>query len=301
MFARMNTGADVRSILNEYFQKYLVTTSNGGVYHTNPYYDQTSLGLIISRCKAKKTGSDLKGVACIDFNVYDLLSEIDLFDLYSNMYPFLVNSDGKVILHPYLNPPSENYRDPFLPEISDLEQEDNGMNIKELEKCIRQINIQCEIVADVKRVYPRGHLALHGIQWEIVLSHFICKAIKRLSFTVCLVFDANEKTYVKISLQNFPFTNSLTFMNSINIFDLTDKCSQSNRIALYNATSIVLAPKSFTNPNIYLGTNQSDLDFNNWKNIVAKLNDPQSTFKAYSENIPEQCYQKIMMPQDDHG
>ncbi|ESN91223.1 hypothetical protein HELRODRAFT_184528 [Helobdella robusta] len=138
MFARMNAGADVRSILNEYFQKFLVTTSNGGVYHTNPYYDQTSLGLIISRCKARKTGSDLKGVACIDFNVYDLFSEIDLFDLYSNMYPFLVNSDGKVILHPYLNPPSEKYRDPFLPEISDLEQEDNGMNIKELEKCIKE-------------------------------------------------------------------------------------------------------------------------------------------------------------------
>ncbi|ELT90477.1 hypothetical protein CAPTEDRAFT_196422 [Capitella teleta] len=90
------------------------------------FYDAFGLGMITSVCLPFYYQSNLKGVTCVDISMSDLLSDVAFFGRTDSSYAFIIDSAGRMLMHPLLSSPQSITDDPiFLPAIS-LEKGDSG-------------------------------------------------------------------------------------------------------------------------------------------------------------------------------
>jgi len=81
-------------------------------------YVVVSAGLIISECLPVFVSSNFQGVTCADLKVHRIFSEIIDYRLEQLSYAFLVDSRGRMLIHPLL-PQSKQY--PEEPIFLDME------------------------------------------------------------------------------------------------------------------------------------------------------------------------------------
>ncbi|NTJ42900.1 HAMP domain-containing protein [Agrobacterium larrymoorei] len=73
--------------------------ANAGIL-TEPYIDSSTDKLVVSAAFPVKREGKLAGVAASDFTLTTLVSMIDAVDAGQDGYAFLVNKDGKILIHP---------------------------------------------------------------------------------------------------------------------------------------------------------------------------------------------------------
>ena len=79
-------------------------------------------GLVLSLClPVTDSGDGLKGVACMDLAIDDLLSDITYFREGETSYAFIIDENGRVLTHPLLPNPSEITNNPLFIYITALE------------------------------------------------------------------------------------------------------------------------------------------------------------------------------------
>ena len=81
-------------------------------------YAVVSAGLIMSECLPVFAHGQFQGVTCADVKVEAFFSEIIDYHLEQLSYAFLVDSRGRMLIHP-LMPPSQQY--PDVPIFLDVE------------------------------------------------------------------------------------------------------------------------------------------------------------------------------------
>ena len=64
-----------------------------------------------------------KGVTCIDVSISDLLSDVTYFQQGGLSYAFVVDSNGRTLMHPLLPAPSSLEHDPVFVHLTSLERD----------------------------------------------------------------------------------------------------------------------------------------------------------------------------------
>lgn len=96
---------------------YIAAVTAGGPILTEPYNDATTGELVVSAAVPVRRGERLIGVVASDFTVTNLAAMIKAVDVGPGGYAFLVNKEGKILIHPDKVMTSKLLRDLF-PEIT---------------------------------------------------------------------------------------------------------------------------------------------------------------------------------------
>ncbi|ELT90476.1 hypothetical protein CAPTEDRAFT_196421 [Capitella teleta] len=84
---------------------------------TVPYFDAFGLGLISSVCLPFYYESKLQGVTCVDISMSDLLSDVAFFGRTDSSYAFIIDSVGRLLMHPLLPSPQSITDDPIFLQV----------------------------------------------------------------------------------------------------------------------------------------------------------------------------------------
>ena len=85
----------------------------------------------MSICMPVVYSSRLEGVTCVDVKVEDLFLNVTYYEQGVRAYMFLINSEGRAIVHPLLPKPSALNDEPFFVDISTLEAEEDAQEVIE--------------------------------------------------------------------------------------------------------------------------------------------------------------------------
>jgi len=86
--------------------------------------------MVTSACQAVVADSDFQGVTCIDIPIDTMFSPVIDFHLGRLSYAFLIDSRGRVLLHPLL-PKPQNYKlEPVFLDMENVEISDATVGIK---------------------------------------------------------------------------------------------------------------------------------------------------------------------------
>jgi len=91
-----------------------------------------SAGLIISGCLPVFALAKFQGVTCADLKVDTFFSEIIDFRLEQLSYAFLVDSRGRIQIHPLLPRPEQYPEEPIFLDIESVEISSEISNIKQM-------------------------------------------------------------------------------------------------------------------------------------------------------------------------
>ena len=98
------------------------------------YFDNAvSAGLIVSGCLPVFASGEFEGVTCVDLKVDTFFSEIIDFHLEKLSYSMLVDSRGRIQIHPLL-PIPERY--PEVPIFLDMESVEISSDISDVKRAI---------------------------------------------------------------------------------------------------------------------------------------------------------------------
>ena len=94
-----------------------------------------SVCLPIAQATHNPADTALLGAACIDMPLSDITNEFEYLQRSSNAYVFIIDCDGRTILHPMLPSPGLDYRsDPLFVDIRNFEPEAHMEGILDMMK-----------------------------------------------------------------------------------------------------------------------------------------------------------------------
>ena len=79
---------------------------------------------------------ELKGVACMEISVEDMLSEITYFQEVERAYGFVVDGHARVLTHPLFSQPQEITNNPYFTNIQSLENVPGINQILTMQVCL---------------------------------------------------------------------------------------------------------------------------------------------------------------------
>ena len=86
-------------------------------------------GILVSGCLPVFHQSQLKGVACIDRTVSDLLSDVTYFNKGELNYAFVLDGEARVLTHPLLPRPQTIRDDPVFTRLTSLERSPHARDV----------------------------------------------------------------------------------------------------------------------------------------------------------------------------
>jgi len=88
------------------------------------------VGMVTSACLPIVAEAELQGVTCIDIKIETLFRPIIDFHLGRLSYAFLIDSRGRVLLHPLLPKPESYKHEPIFLDMESVEISEATMSIK---------------------------------------------------------------------------------------------------------------------------------------------------------------------------
>ena len=79
------------------------------------------LGLVMSLCLPLHLGTKLQGVTCVDVELEDIFFNVTYYHQGIDAYGFIIDSQGRTILHPLLPKPTDRWQHPKYIDIFTLE------------------------------------------------------------------------------------------------------------------------------------------------------------------------------------
>ncbi|CAH1782873.1 unnamed protein product, partial [Owenia fusiformis] len=120
-FTVVEDALNLRQTMSSYYQYFSRSTYDSPIIAT-PYIDALGLGLVTSICLPVHHKGTIKGVACVDMTMTDLLTDITYFNDGDQAYAFMIDNKGRTIVHPSLPRPFVMKNDILFVPISNLER-----------------------------------------------------------------------------------------------------------------------------------------------------------------------------------
>jgi hypothetical protein len=105
-----------------------LTTHQIPLFYTRPlvqinhFCSHSPTGLVTSICDTVLHGDELKGVACVDLRIADILGDLEYAQPGALSYSFIIDRTGRTFIHPLMPNPFKLEDDPIFLDISVLER-----------------------------------------------------------------------------------------------------------------------------------------------------------------------------------
>ncbi|CAH1782871.1 unnamed protein product, partial [Owenia fusiformis] len=239
-FTVVEDASNLRQTMSSYYQYFSRSTYDSPIIAT-PYVDALGLGLVTSICLPVHHKGIIKGVACVDMTMSDLLTDITYFSDGDQAYAFMIDNKGRTIVHPSLPRPSVVKNDILFVPISNLERTAAKEGI--IEEMKR--GTSGKRIIESGRVFPRGASSMEGV-YEVKMekAEYSWERIERTNFTICVVIPVNGTVF---SIANNDVVSGFVYHRTDLIQD-PKMCRQYDSIVTKDMPSTFLAAKAFTNP-----------------------------------------------------
>ncbi|CAH1780663.1 unnamed protein product, partial [Owenia fusiformis] len=275
LFTKVSDPDTLRGKMSSYYDFFSDVEHDNAII-TVPYVDASGLGLVTSICLPVFYNANLKGVACVDITMEDLLADVIYFRTGEKSYAFIIDKTGRTMMHPLLPKPYSISDAPIFVPIESLERtaEENGIltSMKNGTKGSMKISNTM--------VFPRGSTSMDGVYTESVQSTYMWQPINGTDFSVCIVMPDDDvqnamTTQPKISSQDFKY-------HRIDKVPSSSLCKNIKAPALKGSPSIFFAAKSFKKPFVYLDgvETQNEID-----QIVGYMTDITNNIPGFKDDI----------------
>ncbi|XP_050710974.1 uncharacterized protein LOC126995435 isoform X2 [Eriocheir sinensis] len=223
---------------------------------TIPYMDYFGMNYIITVCMPLVFQEEFVGTACIDSNVVNLFTDTTIHDI-ENAYVYLINGQGKALMHPLLPAPHSVTEDPATVTINMLEQHKTANSL--LRKIISQEDGSEDLVEGMlveALGWPPGTSQPNAVRRKRARLRFLWTSIKRTDLTLVLVLPLTDGKVVSTKYTCFNITSCETtnFHYHKPKLQGTNRtfCNFSGMRAVYNEGLVKFAPDCFNNMLKYL-------------------------------------------------
>ncbi|XP_065176817.1 voltage-dependent calcium channel subunit alpha-2/delta-1-like [Sycon ciliatum] len=268
VYIRLNSTSNIRTRLMPYFSYLarLANTESDAIRPTAPYVDASGLGRIITLSRAVYDPHDarkLLGVVGVDAVLDDVENTL-LDDQFGLSYAFLIDTEGRAIIHPRLKPSSELVDDPVYPHISKLElhngkpsafSETNGV----LANMVAQKTGQRTVTGP--RAQQRGALQ-DGLVWvDSVQFTYHYTAVKSTQYSFAFVVTKDDASQVTLNQLSYTAGQARNYYHEVSKYDsanrttigyTTNSNNYNNLAVALTASTFKLAGQAFCDPTRYL-------------------------------------------------
>nr|CAB3227392.1 VWFA and cache domain-containing protein 1-like [Phallusia mammillata] len=224
-----------------------------------PYYDAGGIGMVLTVATPVAIDGKLRGVVGVDVTMHELFADITYFRVAAHTtYAFLVDTAGRVLMHPFLPAPAAVYDDPVITGIDAFERTD------EVRRFIKRTLHSVELglgpegnpatsndvfsgVFRTIRVLPVEHKAVNVHNATLTYS---CASVGGTQFVLCIVVEANVTSVTNLGLQPIP-TDFEFLYHRFDLVKPTKVCRHQNQVVTENRTSVTFAPSSFVDSGKY--------------------------------------------------
>ncbi|ELU01004.1 hypothetical protein CAPTEDRAFT_222126 [Capitella teleta] len=257
-----------------------------------PYYDAFGLGLVTSVCLPFYYRSNLKGVTCVDISMSDLLSDVAFFGRTDSSYAFIIDSVGRLLMHPLLPSPQSITDDPIFLEVTALETSPSAKQV--LESMLKGESGSDSFSS--LRVVSRGQSILEGSQSDYVKSVYSWKQLMPNNFSLCVVtVESDIETLLSVTTnpnQNFLYhrldlekdsekCEYFGVMATTGIFWCYLACQDVNQIIFAAGSVVLLSPAAFEKPYLQIIREETVQDVQQYKSYFTGGRVSSSVFKEF--------------------
>ncbi|VDI55121.1 Hypothetical predicted protein, partial [Mytilus galloprovincialis] len=226
-------------------------------------------GLITSLCRTVKVATGFHGVMCTDVKISELLSEIEYFSEEEYSYGFMIDGNGRALMHPLL--PNAAFvkfeEDPVLVDISVLERAQAAQTVIE---SMKSGGTGSKVFNKVF-TKPRGKLVNDGSKDINLQAHLVWGPIPQSNFSLCIVLVDESYSEIKES-QFIPSDadkdNGFMFHNRDLLSDNYENCKFYRRKATLDHSSVMFTPSAFQNPFQFIDSDETAEDVTKYKNYI---------------------------------
>lgn len=111
------SGNTVFDALRPYFDYLRESIEGGTAILSRPYIDTSGLGLIMTASAPVYIGKEFQGIVGIDATLQEAENAL-MSQKWGTVYAFLINGEGRAIVHPLLRPSSQLRSDPIYPDVA---------------------------------------------------------------------------------------------------------------------------------------------------------------------------------------
>ncbi|XP_065176814.1 voltage-dependent calcium channel subunit alpha-2/delta-3-like isoform X1 [Sycon ciliatum] len=268
VYIQLRSSDNIRSMMSPYYSYLarLANTDNDQISPTAPYVDVSGLGRIITLSRAIYDPQDaqtLLGVVGVDAVLDDLENTL-LDDQFGLSYAFLIDTEGRAIVHPRLKPSSELVDDPVYPRISSLEVHD-GLPVE-----FDQTNgILADLMAQKTgqrtvtgpRAQQLGGLE-DGVKWiNNVRFTYHFSSVRSTDYAFAFVLTEADASQVMLSNTMYTPGQAHNYYHEISKYDsatrttigyTTNSNNYNNLAVALKASTFKLAGQAFCDPTQYL-------------------------------------------------
>lgn len=239
---------------------------------TTPYVDLGGRGLVSSIClPAMVANQKLLGVACVGISMSDLLSDATYFRAGELSYAFIIDGNGRTMMHPLLPRPYFTHQEPALVNIEYLERSPEAQEVIQSMK-----RGECGHKSFVStRTHSKGNVLHEGIKTTPVKSYYYWKPIESTNFSFCIVIGYSDRQAVLLNMQDFPI---FTY-HRMDLKPGNDMCKHYRRYAIKDKTTVMLTPTAFKQPYNYLENEENNRDISRYEDFLHGIVDENPGLK----------------------
>ncbi|ELT90479.1 hypothetical protein CAPTEDRAFT_196424 [Capitella teleta] len=248
-------------------------------------------GLITSVCLPFYYKSNLKGVTCVDISMSDLLSDVAFFGRTDSSYAFIMDSVGRLLMHPLLPSPQSITDDPIFLQATSLE---TFPEAKDVVASMLRGKSGSEAFPSL-RVLSRGDSIVEGSLSTMFDSIYSWTQLTPHGFALCIVTVVDDiETLPSISAnpyENFryhrldldPNSEMCQYFGAAATIGNGRTTSLSQfKLCLSSAGSTVhLSPAAFDKPYLQLIREETTLDVERYKSYFVGNRVSSSMFKGF--------------------
>ncbi|XP_048764452.2 VWFA and cache domain-containing protein 1-like isoform X2 [Ostrea edulis] len=276
-YRHVQNDSSLRSEMASYYLGLPSTNLGDNPVFSVPYVDRrsTKTGLVTSLCLPVDKSGTLVGVTCTDILLDELLSDITNFKQGELSYAFMIDGQGRVMVH-YLQPtPNAITSDPDPIDIHVLEPSPDAKPMIDSMKRGESGNTTFKYLKTISR----GILEYEGIEAKQVDADYSWKKVPGTNFSLCVVLGKNDQqSRLRPNQQGLSKDGVFYYhrLDSNSLFngETIPKCREYQRYSTKERSMVMLTPHAFVTPYEYLYRPETQTEVGYYSNY---LNDRHST------------------------
>ncbi|XP_033636500.1 VWFA and cache domain-containing protein 1-like [Asterias rubens] len=236
----LNQMSNLPSTVGRFYTILPLDTSSKPVFSL-PHLDTTGGGLILTVSQTCYLNSRLLGIVGLEVNMADLLEDITYFKEGDRSYAFITDMAGFTIMHPSLARPIMASEPPLYADISHFEQSVNFNKV-------RQSMISGE----------SGTMILQRSANDSTVVHYTWEPVGNAPLSVCVVIMEQDFHLKHLKKMNVPSGRMLLY-HRLDLLPSDSMCMHLKQLATTDASTLMLAPSSFSSPFEHLSQSETKL------------------------------------------
>ncbi|XP_076373666.1 VWFA and cache domain-containing protein 1-like isoform X2 [Tachypleus tridentatus] len=167
-----------------------------------PYLDNLGTGIVMTVSVPVLVNGSFQGVCALDISMETLFQGVSYSQLADTSYSFLINREGRTLIHPLLPKPQTVSQGQLFIDISDLETDKAVESIIQSMKNGGNGNKR----VNATRIIARGHVETEGVTNISMASSYYWTAVEGFQYSICIVSpedNTREPSGVDVALDSF--------------------------------------------------------------------------------------------------